>query len=1011
MAAQNNVEIIISAVDKTKAALTSASQGIDRLRKETSTALGDLGAAVAVTALVAFGRAVLDSMDRLDEMAQKTGIGAESLSTLGAAAEHEGVSVDGFGKGLAKLAQNMVGAASGSGASAAAFARLGVSVKNAAGQMRPTEDVLLDLAEQFKSMPDGAQKSALAMELFGKAGVDMIPFLNQGRDGIEALKQKYRELGVEIDGPTAAAAAQFNDTLHTAGQALKGIATQIVAAALPAMQSLADALLSIASNGKTLIPIVTELGKIILLAFGARAVLAVASFATSLGKMGALWRTATLAGAAYAAIRFFEFGASVKQANEDTARLTDTAKKGAAETALLVRAANELNANGALSLQTQLDLAALSAQKVRDNLPAIATTLGQVGQTAVVVGEQIRAALSDQVTRAAGTIKNLSAAYKQVGSDILTELKGRTSQIDASYQAQVQAAQKAARSEADAIARTTQALLQAEQNKLQAVRSAADQANSAWEKTYNAAMDLARAAGEAEIQAARDAGTGIEAAEKSAADRTTAVHRDMVQQKVASYDQIASAYRSTVDKLIAEEQRHLQAAKSAEEARYNLKLSVEDRIRALLQKGMDAGAALADQQKQIDEKQAQAREALSKGDFERARKLAEETLGLIERNATEVTRTVENNGQKTTEVIQSQGMASVKATHEMRESADIADQALAKLAASHTAAGTAAGQGAEQAKSALAGVTAEITSLRQALAEQGKLTISVNTDAARQGIAEIQSTLQAATLLATIQTDTAQAKTSIAALQSDLDNLTLLAKVEADTSQVASGIAALQALVQQTNINLPATADFSAAQSQLNAFAADARTTLSRPTTHTHTVRPDTNRADAAIRELERNTYSTHTIRVRKVEQNALGGLAGSLQRLASGGQALASAAWGRASGRISGPGSDTSDNIPALLSPGEYVIRAASVRRFGQTLFDALNIGHLPAALMPAPLALATGGLIPGLAGLSDTTSSAARDSVDINLRIGSQTLPLQGSRATAQALASALRDLSRGG
>ena len=1008
--AANTVEIILAAVDKTREAFGGVTQNLKKLKSDSSNVLADLGVAAAVTALAAFGKAVIDGADNLSKLAQKTGTSVESLSLLQPIAEQSGVSVEALGKGMAKLAQNMVSAANGSGASAQAFARLGVTVKDAGGKMRPTEEVLLDLAEKFKLMPDGAAKSALAMELFGKAGVEMIPFLNQGRDGIEQLKQKFADLGLEISGDTARAAEQFNDTLDTVYQALKGMALQILQAALPAMQRLADLLVDLARNGKSLAPIITEIGTVLAAALGAKALGTLAGFAANLGKLVSIWKTVTLAAAAYGAIKFYGYSQEVARASADTERLGQAAKAGAAETALLVRAAGELNADGALSLQTQLDLAALSAQKVKQNLPGVATALGDVGKTAGAVGEQIRAALQDQVTRAGSTIKNLSGAYKQVGADILTELRGRTTEIDTAYQQQAQAAQNAATSEADAIARTTQTLLNAERDKLQAVKDAATQADAAWQQTYQAAMDLAVQAGQAEVQAAKDAGTGIEEAERSAAERVANVQRDLLTQKAAIYDQMASAYRSTVDKLVAEEQRHLQAAKNADEQRLNLKMSVEDRIRELGRRGMDEAAQAADRQKQIDEKQAQAREALAKGDYDRAKKLAEETMGLIERNASEVTKTVEEGGKKTTQVIVSQGEASTRAMGEMRESAGIADQALASLGDSHRKAGEAAGQGAETARTALEGVTREISTLREALAQQGQLAISVNTDAARQGIADLQSSLQAAEMVAKIQADTATAQASVKALQADLDNLDLLAKVEADTSQVKADIDALQTLVQNQKLNIPAAADFSAARDQLNLFATDARTALSRPTSHTHTVEANTSRAESAINKLERDTYSTHTIRVRKVAENALGGLIEPLQRFAAGGQALASATWGRMAGRVQGPGTDTSDNIPALLSPGEYVIRAASVRRFGQALFDSLNFGQLPSALMPPRAAFAAGGLVAGLPD-GGSSSQGVRDSVDINLRIGSQTLPLQGSRATAQALAAALRDLSRAG
>jgi hypothetical protein len=69
------------------------------------------------------------------------------------------------------------------------------------------------------------------------------------------------------------------------------------------------------------------------------------------------------------------------------------------------------------------------------------------------------------------------------------------------------------------------------------------------------------------------------------------------------------------------------------------------------------------------------------------------------------------------------------------------------------------------------------------------------------------------------------------------------------------------------------------------------------------------------------------------VTPNAKGGL---IRRFAEGG-GVANIPYG---GSVTGPGTGTSDSIPALLSNGEYVIRADSVRKYGLGLFDRINAG-----------------------------------------------------------------------
>ena len=189
--ASNRAQILISAVDQTKTAFDSIKRGLGGLTdtaKSVNGVLANLGVGVSLAGIGAMIKSSIDSADALDEMAQRTGIAVESLSLLVPAAELSAVSTEKFEAGLKKLATGMLEAATGSEASAQNFEALGVAVQNQDGTLRDSEQVLLDLADRFQAMPDGAEKAALAVDIFGKAGAEMIPFLNQGREGIGALK-------------------------------------------------------------------------------------------------------------------------------------------------------------------------------------------------------------------------------------------------------------------------------------------------------------------------------------------------------------------------------------------------------------------------------------------------------------------------------------------------------------------------------------------------------------------------------------------------------------------------------------------------------------------------------------------------------------------------------------------------------------------------------------------------------------------------------------------------------
>lgn len=208
--------------------------------------------AQAAQAFIGVGKAAIDAADSMNDAAQRTGISTEALSRLDYAAQQSGTSFETLSKSLGKFAKNQFAAASGSKDAQAAFNKIGVAVKNADGSLRATDSILLDVADKFSRMQDGAAKAALAQELFGKTGAELIPFLNQGRAGIEALTKEADKLGLTISTKTGKDADQFNDTLNKIKSAAKGVANQFVSAFLPTLNALADSFASTATSSGAL---------------------------------------------------------------------------------------------------------------------------------------------------------------------------------------------------------------------------------------------------------------------------------------------------------------------------------------------------------------------------------------------------------------------------------------------------------------------------------------------------------------------------------------------------------------------------------------------------------------------------------------------------------------------------------------------------------------------------------------------------------------------------------------
>jgi hypothetical protein len=209
-------EILIAGKDISQAAFASASRSLDGLRSKAETTRSGLaGVATAVAGAVAAlqVKSSIDMLDQLDDLQEKTGISVEKLSELRFAGESVGTPFEALAGGVGRLSKLMAEAAGGNKEAAATFKALKVEVQNADGTLRTNEEVLGDLADRFSGYEDGAEKAALAQRVFGKSGAEMIPFLNQGRDGIEKLRIEAEKLGAIYGGALAKDAADFNDNL------------------------------------------------------------------------------------------------------------------------------------------------------------------------------------------------------------------------------------------------------------------------------------------------------------------------------------------------------------------------------------------------------------------------------------------------------------------------------------------------------------------------------------------------------------------------------------------------------------------------------------------------------------------------------------------------------------------------------------------------------------------------------------------------------------------------------
>jgi hypothetical protein len=168
--------------------------------------LGALGAAGGIAVVATRLRSAVDMADELNKASQKAGTTVERLSAhCNTPARLADVSSESLTGALAKLSRQMDQAAQGVKGPAAAFDAIGVAVKNADGSLRDSTEVLTDVARVFATLPDGATKTALAIQLFGRAGAELIPLLNSGARRDQGPHGEAEKLGVVMSKELAQA--------------------------------------------------------------------------------------------------------------------------------------------------------------------------------------------------------------------------------------------------------------------------------------------------------------------------------------------------------------------------------------------------------------------------------------------------------------------------------------------------------------------------------------------------------------------------------------------------------------------------------------------------------------------------------------------------------------------------------------------------------------------------------------------------------------------------------------
>ena len=229
--------------------LGNSMQGVEGKAKNLGMAVRGVGnafkalfAAAAVAGFSAFVKGAIDSADAFGKLSTRTGIAADKLQAFANAGKLADVSQSDLEAGLRTFARTQAEAADGVATYADAYKKLGVGVKASDGSLKASDVLIGEIADKFADLPNGPEKAAIAMDIFGRSGSKLITLLNGGSEALERFNYETSE-------NFAQNAEYFNDQISILQIQFDGFRKQLADALLPALNAILEVFSDLFDSG------------------------------------------------------------------------------------------------------------------------------------------------------------------------------------------------------------------------------------------------------------------------------------------------------------------------------------------------------------------------------------------------------------------------------------------------------------------------------------------------------------------------------------------------------------------------------------------------------------------------------------------------------------------------------------------------------------------------------------------------------------------------------------------
>ncbi|MEL6348426.1 MAG: hypothetical protein AAFV53_35295 [Myxococcota bacterium] len=239
MAIVRELLVRLGVVDNTRA--TAAMRRFDDAAgqvKKTLTAVAAVTTAV-VGGITAVAVATAKDGDQAAKGAQRTGLRIAAYQELAFAADRSGASITDLETAFKRQASSAADARNSVGTAAPAYERLNIKVTTLNGALKDQDALFMETIGALQGVTNATERAALAEDIFGRSAQRLLPLINAGADGVDALRREAQALGLVLDEDAARASEAFNDSLTDLKAIATGLRNILGAALIPVLTDLA----------------------------------------------------------------------------------------------------------------------------------------------------------------------------------------------------------------------------------------------------------------------------------------------------------------------------------------------------------------------------------------------------------------------------------------------------------------------------------------------------------------------------------------------------------------------------------------------------------------------------------------------------------------------------------------------------------------------------------------------------------------------------------------------------